>query len=560
MIRPRKDTRLRLIGPLTIQSWLLLLSVCLVVYCVNLGGARVLSNNEIDVAGGARQMIAEGDWLTPKIGDHLWLEKPPLLHWFVASLIILSGEASEWVVRLPSVAAGIILVILVATMVGRWKGEKAGLVAGFIQGTSWYMTKYARLSEADMLLACVVVSAIVVFIHLQGIGLPRPSSRPRLWAIVFWCLIGLTNLCKGPLFGTAMTLMPCLTWLLWRRERDAWKRMWSPMGLVLGIFIAVAWYALVILREPSALDLWFSHTVGRALGDFLSHGRPWYYYLKKFPLQLIPWTFVTLFGAIPSLKRMWKEAESPDRFVWLWALVPIFFLSISEGRRHQYMLSCLPGFTLVTTIGMFELKQHIQARTRSVVAVSWLAIAVLAPVALVGGLVAGFRLPDYRVDAWMLGVLLGVGFMLAGVFALRRRPGRVFAIFLFIFVLGTMHAYLHILPNRDTRRHDRQFLTTLNEHLPPQSLLFATGGPEIARHIFYVRCPLIGVWYPEDIGNHLGEAQCFFVAGRMKHLEPLESYGKVTVLSQSEHTRNEKSMQDRYTLFRIQRAAPVFRN
>lgn len=554
MIQSRKDKRSRLIGPLTIKSWLLLLGICLVVYCVNLGGARVLTSHEIYVAGGARQMIAEESWLIPKIGDHSWLEKPPLLHWLVASLIILFGEASEWVVRLPSVAAGVILVLLVAMMVGRWMGEKAGLMAGLIQCTSLYMMTYSRLAEADMLLACLVVSAIVVFIHLQGIGLPQPSNRPRLLAIVFWVLIGLTNLCKGLMFGAAMALIPCLTWLLWQRERHAWKRMWSPIGLVLGIFIAGAWPALVIIKEPSAVDLWLAHTVGRAKGA-IGYGHPWWYYLAKLPSSLLPWTLVTLIGAIPSLKRMWREADSADRFTWLWALVPIFLLSLSHGKHHHYMLPCLPGFTLVTTIGMFELARRIQEHNKYVVSAAWGVIAVISPALLVASLVAGSRLADYRVDAWILGGLLCVGFILAGVFTLRRRPGHVFAVFLFAFVLGTIQVHLHVMPTRDTRRHDRQFITTLHKHLPPQPLLFATGGPEIVRHIFYAQVPLIGVWYPEDIGKHLGEeVKVFFVVGRMKHLKPLERLGNVTVLSQSVYTRHEKSLQDRYTLFRTQRA------
>jgi 4-amino-4-deoxy-L-arabinose transferase-like glycosyltransferase len=553
MIQLKQDNRLRMIGPLTIGSWLLLLWVCLVVYCVNLGEARVLTGHEIDVAGGARQMISEGDWLIPRIGDHTWLEKPPLLHWLVASLMILFGESAEWVVRLPSVVAGVILVFLMAMMVGRWIDEKAGLLAGFIQCTSWYMMTYARLSEADILLACFVVSAIIVFIHLQGIGLPQPSSRPRLWAMVFWILIGLTNLCKGPMFGAVMALTPCLAWLLWRREPSAWKRMWSPAGLVLGIFIAAAWPTLVLLEEPSALDLWLYHTVGRAKGD-TGYGGPWYYYLGQFPVRLLPWTLLTLIGAPASLKRMWREADSVDRFTCLWALAPMFLLSLCDGKHHHYLLPSLPGFLFITVKGMHKLGQHIQQRGKYTVAVAWGEIGVISPALLTAGLVVGFNIDDYRVDVLMLAGLFSVGFLLMGIFTLNQQPTRVFITFLLVFVLSAVHVHLYVMPKQDDRRQDRQFLLSLHEGLPPNALLFAAGeGDRIVRHIFYVQHPLTGVWETEDISKYLGEEKVFFVVGRMNIFESLERFGNVTVVSQSEYTRNEQSPRDRYTLFRIQR-------
>lgn len=556
MIQARHESRLRAIGPLTIRSWCLLLGVCVAVYGVNLGGARALTDHEIDVAGGARQMIAEGDWLIPRIGDHTWLEKPPLLHWLAASSMILFGEASEWVVRLPSVIAGVVLVFLAAMLVGRWIDEKAGLLAGLIQCTSWYMMTYARLLEADMLLACMVVSAITVFVHLQGIGLPQPSRRPRLWAMVFWVLIGLTNLCKGPLFGAVMALTPCLAWLVWRRERRAWKRMWSPVGLGLGFLIAVAWPLPVLLKEPSALDLWLSHTVGRAKGD-IGYGRPWYYYWVIFPDKLLPWTPVTLVGAIPSLKRMWREADSVDRFTSLWALTPMLLLSFSYGKNHHYLLPCLPGFLFVTVSGMLTLAQDIRDRGRGAVTVAWILIAGISPAVLAAALIGGFRASDYRMDAWMLGGLFSVGFVLMGVFTLKKQPVRVFAVFLLIFVLGNIHTHLHVMPKQDDRRHDRRFLMSLHEGLPPNALLFAAGdGQYIVRHIFYVQAPLIGVWETEDIRKCLGEEKVFFAVGRMNICESLENFGKVTIVSQSEHTRYEQSPRDRYTLFRIQRTEP----
>jgi len=557
MTQSSQDKKTRTIGPFSIQNWLILLSICLAVYFVNLGGARVLTSHEVDASGGARQMIAEGDWLIPKIGDHSWLEKPPLLHWLIALLIILFGKADEFVARLPLAVAGSILALLMAATIARWKGEKAGLAGGFIQCTSWYMMTYSRLAEADMLLACMVVSAIVVFIHLQGIGLPRPSPRPHLLALVFWIIIGLTNLCKGPLFGAAMALMPCVAWLLWRRESTAWKRMWSPAGLILGFLIAVAWPALVLMKEPSAFELWFAHTVGRAKGD-IGYGKPWWYYLQVPPGRLMPWTLLTLFGAVPSLKRMWLDRDSADRFTWLWALVPIFVLSLSYGKHHHYLLSCLPGFTLVTTLGGLRVAEHISEGRQYVIRTAKTAIALLCPGFILGGIVTGFFLTDYRVDAWILGPLLGIGSLLTGILALKSRPGRVFAVSVVIVVIAAVQVHLHVMPTQDTRKYNRRFLMTLQEHLPPEALLFATGGPGIVRQIFYVQVPLIGVWYPEDIGKHLGDAKVFFVVGRMLHLEPLKQYGEVTVLSQSEKPKKGETEEERYTLFRIQRRPESF--
>jgi 4-amino-4-deoxy-L-arabinose transferase-like glycosyltransferase len=551
-LEPPQKSKPGRIGPLTIQSWMLLLGICLAVFFVNLGGARTLTSHEIDAAGGARQMIAEGDWLKPRIGDQLWLEKPPMLHWLVSIVFILSGDASEWSARVPSAVAGTIIVLLMAGTVGCWRGEKAGFIAGCIQCTTWQMMNYARLSEADMLLTSIVVSAIVVFIRLQGIGLAQPSSRSRLLATVFWIIIGLTNLCKGPLFGAAMALMPCLAWLLWQRDKDAWIRMWSPLGLIIGALIALSWYALVIWQVPTILDLWLYLTVGRAAGD-TGYGQPWWYYLQVPPGRLMPWTAVTLMGVVPSLRRMWKEADSADRFTWLWALVPMLVLSFSDGKHHHYLMSCLPGFTLVTTTGILEIGRHIMEGKRFIVAVARAAIFVLAPLSLLAGIVAGIYLADYRIDAWVFAVLLSICFLLTGLFALKKQPGRVFAVTMLTVVLVIVQVHLHVLPTQDDRRQNRQFLTSLQKHLPPESLLFATGGPDIAREIFYVRVPLMGVWLPQNIGKHLGEAKVFYVVGHLQYLEALKAYGTVTVLAQTQPDRHGKFGQDPYLLFQIQR-------
>ncbi|MCH7752942.1 MAG: hypothetical protein IH898_12435, partial [Planctomycetes bacterium] len=56
------------------QIWCLLTLLPLFLYTFNLGGARALTQHEIFVAGPAKQMIQQREWLLPRIGDQFWLE------------------------------------------------------------------------------------------------------------------------------------------------------------------------------------------------------------------------------------------------------------------------------------------------------------------------------------------------------------------------------------------------------------------------------------------------------------------------------------------------------
>ncbi len=201
-----------------------------------------------------------------------------------------------------------------------------------------------------------------------------------------------------------MVLVPAGAWLLWQRDRTAWRRLWSPRGFLLALVIAGTWPVLVIAREPWALDLWLEHTFGRAAGT-LGFGQPWWYYLSTVPYQLLPWTLATLKGAVPSLRRGWQQRDSADRFLWLWGLLPIFVLSLSHGKHHHYLIHCLPAFTAVTTMGILAMGKEIQQRRRDSRFVAWLLVLLIAPALLAAGFFVGQRLPAMRTDIALLGII-----------------------------------------------------------------------------------------------------------------------------------------------------------
>ena len=113
-----------------------------------------------------------------------------------------------------------------------------------------------------------------------------------------------------------------------------------------------------------------------------------------------------------------------------------------------------------------------------------------------------------------------------------------------------------ILPERDRSREDRLFLKSVRSLIPPDFPLAATGGREIARHIFYVEPPPLGIWIPEDL-SRLGSAPFYLIARRNEE-DHLMRLGQVKVIAESRQTRKEQTPADRFTLFRVEPAQIPF--
>ena len=83
----------------------------------------------------------------------------------VASRMIglFTGRVNETVARFPSALAAIGLIIGVGVLAAHHYGADIGLLAGAIQATTAWTVMRGRLAEADILLACLIVWAVVAF-------------------------------------------------------------------------------------------------------------------------------------------------------------------------------------------------------------------------------------------------------------------------------------------------------------------------------------------------------------------------------------------------------------
>src|SRR5437899_7690898 len=84
-----------------VRGVVFLLLLCSVVFWWRLGKLGLIDPDEPFYAQTAREMVATGDWMTPRIFGSPQFEKPILFYWLTAGSFEVFGE-SEFAARVPS--------------------------------------------------------------------------------------------------------------------------------------------------------------------------------------------------------------------------------------------------------------------------------------------------------------------------------------------------------------------------------------------------------------------------------------------------------------------------
>src|SRR5436190_1024389 len=78
-----------------------------------------------------REMVASGDWITPRLNGFKYFEKPPLQYWATAAFFSLLGE-KDWVARLWTALIGFAGIAMVLVTANRLFGAPLGLYAAAV--------------------------------------------------------------------------------------------------------------------------------------------------------------------------------------------------------------------------------------------------------------------------------------------------------------------------------------------------------------------------------------------------------------------------------------------
>jgi 4-amino-4-deoxy-L-arabinose transferase-like glycosyltransferase len=322
---------------------LLLFILCLsVLYFSGLGTIPLLEPDEGRYAEIPREMVASGDFVTPRLNGVVYLEKPPLYYWGTALSLRIFGE-TEFGARAFTASvslAGLLLTFWMGTVLS---DRRTGLYSAIVLSTSFYYYVVGRLNTLDMTLAVTLFLAIFpAYLYLSG------KRSGRGWLILSYGAAGLAFLAKG-LVGIVFPAAVLFLWLLFTRRYRLIGRALSLTGILLFLAVALPWVVLVQRKNPDFLWFFFIHEQFLRYTTTIHHRmEPFWFFLPVVAAGLLPWV-AFLRRAVLAVRKSGEPLFERDDLVFLlvWILFILLFFSFSHSKLITYVAPLFPPLAVM---------------------------------------------------------------------------------------------------------------------------------------------------------------------------------------------------------------------
>jgi 4-amino-4-deoxy-L-arabinose transferase-like glycosyltransferase len=329
------------------QRWLIpLLLIVAVVWFGNIEYRKLIRPDEGRYAEIPREMVQSGDWVTPRLNDLKYFEKPPMQYWATATAYEAFGE-HQWTSRLWCSLTGFMGMLLVWFTGARLFGRAAGTYAAILLGGSLFYVLMAHINTLDMGVTFFVTLGICALLLAQHERVDMLIRRN--WMMLAWAALAFAVLSKG-LMGIILPGTALFLYALAQRDFSVLKRMHWVAGLLLFFAIATPWFYLVIKANPEFFQRFFIYEhFTRFTTKQLGRYQPWYYFIPVLLVGMLPWTLLMFDAAV----RTWREPRadkgvfSPERFLLVWVAFIYVFFSFSGSKLPSYLLPMYPPLALI---------------------------------------------------------------------------------------------------------------------------------------------------------------------------------------------------------------------
>ncbi|HEX5734815.1 MAG TPA: glycosyltransferase family 39 protein [Blastocatellia bacterium] len=332
-----------------------------------LGRLALIGPDEPRYAEVPREMVATGDYVSPRLGGCFWFEKPVLQYWMSAAAYHVFG-VNEFAARVPSALAATLTALALLLAIRRAVSRRLALAVSIVLLSMGIMIAYARVVSPDMPLAATISIAI-----LCGF-LAITSEKQRQFK--YWSLcgasLGLAVLAKG-LVGVILVIGILGVYLIVTRNLRAINWRAVIVAIFILTIVTAIWYVPVTIKHGWAFveKFFLEHHFERYLTNRHSHPQPIYFYLFVAIAGLMPWTFF-LIPAVGRLRKLKPRSDKRDSLLtlaWIWFALPLLFFSFSVSKLPGYLLPVFPALAII--IGV-EVEQFINSDNRAHTVAAWL--------------------------------------------------------------------------------------------------------------------------------------------------------------------------------------------
>ncbi len=317
---------------------LILFVVPFILYIVLLPVMPLMEPDEGRYSAISSYMNKSGDYVTPRLKETVYIEKPPLAYWATALSFKIFGE-NEFSSRLFAGLCAWGCILLVYAMGNFIYKDKTGLFAAAVLSTSLFHFAIGRINILDMPVAFFLSMAI-------WSGYRYFIGKGKGWLYLFYGSSALAFLTKG-LIGIVFPAAIIIIWLLFsKRWREVFK-LFSPIGVSIYLAISLPWIILVQKANPDFLRFFFvQEHFQRYTKTIHQHYEPFYFYIPFLFLGTLPWCafiFRALRTNMQSGAAMWFKkfsscfGKEETVFLLSWAGFITLFFSFSSSKLIPYI-------------------------------------------------------------------------------------------------------------------------------------------------------------------------------------------------------------------------------
>ena len=276
-----------------------------------LGARPLYKTDESRYAEIPREMVASGDWLTPRLNGFKYFEKPPLQYWATAAFFEVFG-LHDWAARLWTALAALGGIALAYALARRLHGPPAGWLAAALLVASPLYVLLGEINTLDMGVTFFLSAAIFAF-----------AAGRMYW---FWIACALAVLSKG-LIGIVLPAGAIGVYILAKWDWALLKRMKIFTGGLLFLAIAAPWFVAVSLANSEFFHFFFIQEHFQRFTTRM-HGRyqPMWYFLPILAVGAAPWLLLMVAALRRSLP---VKRDSPFD-------APLFGFHDSSWQKFPY--------------------------------------------------------------------------------------------------------------------------------------------------------------------------------------------------------------------------------